>query len=212
MAAHRPSRAKNGARGGQKVVLNAGSGSAASGGLPPYFESWRELRVDLNPSSNPDIVASIVDLREIPDGSVDAVWSSHCVEHLLPHEVPLALAEFRRVLSRNGFTIIIVPDLQAIAEWIAEDRLHEIVYESPSGPVTAHDMLWGYGPALERGDLTMAHRCGFTPTLLVRRLQVARFPHILLRRRSTWELAALMLRSARGGPQETMRLMTEIGL
>ena len=177
----------------QPVVLNAGSGAAGGAGLPPYFESWRQLRVDVNPLAEPDLVADIVDLSAIPAGSVDAVWSSHCIEHLFPHEVPRALAEFRRVLTSDGFACLIVPDLQAIAEWIATDRLHETIYQSAAGPVTAHDMVWGFAPAIEQGHVAMAHRCGFTPTLFLERLNAAGFPEIVLRRRSNLELVALVL-------------------
>ncbi len=190
----------------QPVVLNAGSGVAGGTGLPAYFGNWRELRVDINPLTEPDVVANIADLSTIPDGSVDAVWSAHCIEHLFPHEVPRALTEIRRVLSADGFACLIVPDLQAIAEWIATDRLHEPIYESAAGPVTAHDMLWGFGPAIAQGNTTMAHRCGFTPTLFLERLSAAGFAEIVLRRRSNLELAALVLtqRSESSSRRETL--------
>ena len=175
------------------VVLNAGAGVGEGAGLPAFFGHWQQLRVDVNPLAEPDLVANIVDLSAIPDGSVDAIWSSHCIEHLFAHEVPRALAEFRRVLAEDGFACLIVPDLQAIAEWIATDRLHETIYYSAAGPVTAHDMLWGYMPALAEGNLSMAHRCGFTPTLFLERLNAAGFPQIVLRRRNNLELVALVL-------------------
>jgi SAM-dependent methyltransferase len=195
----------------QKVVLNLGSGSADGLRTLPYFESWKELRVDVNPEVEPDIVASAVDLGDCEDGAVDAVWSSHCIEHLLPHEVPLALKEIRRVLSPAGFALIVVPDLQAVAAWVAEDRLHEVIYESPAGPVTAHDVIFGFGPAIERGETCMAHRCGFTPTLMLERLQEARFAQILLRRRATLELGSLVTRRAHRKPEHCAQLMAELG-
>jgi predicted SAM-dependent methyltransferase len=45
-------------------------------------------------------------MSALATGSVDAVVSSHNMEHLYPHEVPLALAEFVRVLK---------PDWRALA-------------------------------------------------------------------------------------------------
>lgn len=173
------------------MVLNAGCGGSAA--LPAFFGKWRQIRVDLNPDVQPDLVASITDLAAVPDASIDAVWSAHCLEHLFAYEVPRALGEFRRVLKTSGFACIIVPDIQAIAEYIAQDRLCETIYESPSGPVTAQDVLWGFGPALERGELTMAHRCGFTPTAFMQRLNGANFAEFVLRRRSNLELAAVAL-------------------
>jgi hypothetical protein len=122
------------------------------------------------------------------------VWSAHCIEHLYPHEVPMALAEFRRVLRRTGFACIVIPDLQAIAQWIATDRIHETIYESASGPVTAHDMIWGFGRALAAGKLSMAHHCGFTPTPFLKYLTEAGFEEILLRRKTNLELVAMVRR------------------
>lgn len=194
-----------------RAFLNAGCGSTDDSRLPAFFRKWRQIRVDVDPSLKPDVVANIADLSAIPDGAVDAVWSAHCVEHLFPHEVPMALAEFRRVLRKNGFACIIVPDLQAIAHWVATDRLHETIYQSAAGPVTAHDMMWGFGLAIARGSTAMAHHCGFTPTPFLQRLNEAGFGEILLRRRSSLELVALALRQPSGDPEHRETLMTELG-
>ncbi len=167
--------------------------------------------MDVEPAVEPDLLTSVADLSAIPDGSADAVWCSHCIEHLFAHEVPLALSEFRRVLSEDGFACVIVPDLQAIAQWISTDRLHETIYDSPAGPVTAHDMLWGFGPAIARGNTAMAHRCGFTPTLFLQRLEEAGFAEILLRRKSSLELVALALPRPRGA-EGREKLIGELGL
>jgi SAM-dependent methyltransferase len=196
------------------VVLNAGAGAHEGGGatLPDYFKGWRQLRIDVDPLTKPDLVASVADLSAIPDGSVDAVWCAHCIEHVFAHEVPRALAEFRRVLVASGFACIIVPDLQAIGEWLSGDRLHETIYQSPAGPVTPHDMLWGYGPAIAQGSIAMAHRCGFTPTLLLRQLEKAGFLEIVLRRSSNLELRALVLPQLTGSSARRDELMTALAL
>lgn len=191
--ARRPKRKSATAKKSRPVVLNAGAGISGGSVLPDYFKNWRQIRVDIDPLSEPDLLANVSDLSAIPDGSIDAVWCAHCIEHLFVHEVPLALAEFRRVIAASGFACIIVPDLLAIAAWIADDRLQETIYESSSGPVTAHDILWGFGPAIAQGNVAMAHRCGFTPTHLLNHLKTAGFPEIVLRRRSNLELKALVL-------------------
>jgi SAM-dependent methyltransferase len=194
------------------VFINAGCGSPDNPHLPEFFRDWRQIRVDVDPGTTPDVVADIADLAVFPDASADAVWSSHCIEHLFAHQVTQALTEFRRVLRTNGFACITVPDLQAIAQWIAEDRLHETVYESPAGPVTAHDMLWGFSPAIAGGNRAMAHHCGFTPTLFLACLQEAGFAEILLRRKNTLELVALALPEASDGPERREGLMAGLGL
>jgi SAM-dependent methyltransferase len=178
------------------MFANLGCGPKGQARLPAYFDEWRELRIDIDPGVAPDILADITDLSAIETGSVDAVYSAHCLEHLYLHQVGGAIAEVHRILAEDGFLCLVVPDLQAVAEYIATDRLHEVVYESPAGPVTAHDMIYGFGPYLARGADGMAHRCGFTPTLLLRHLQVAPFAEIVLKRRANQELAAVACKRA----------------
>jgi hypothetical protein len=91
---------------------------------------------------------------------------------------------------------VIVPDLQSIARYMAEDRLHEPIYESAAGPITAHDMIYGHGPAIADGHTSMAHRCGFTPTLIIQFFRALPFADILVRRRTTLELAVVARKTA----------------
>jgi SAM-dependent methyltransferase len=200
------------ARPRRPLLINAGCGARGGASLPPLFDDWRQLRVDVDPATEPDILTSVTDLSAIGSACADAVWSAHCIEHLFAHEVPSAIAEFRRVLRQDGFACVIVPDLQAIAQWIANDRLQEAIYQSAAGPVTAHDMLWGFGPAIELGHSAMAHRCGFTPTVLLQRLSECGFPEVVLRRRPTLELAGLALRRPSSSPEERDLLMSRLAL
>ncbi|MDO8705893.1 MAG: methyltransferase domain-containing protein [Sulfuricaulis sp.] len=62
----------------------------------------------------------MTDMSAVATGSVDAVYSSHNIEHLYPHEVPVALAEFRRVLRGDGLLVIACPDLQSVCALVAE--------------------------------------------------------------------------------------------
>lgn len=55
------------------------------------------------------------DLRKgvpFPDGSADAVYSSHVLEHLERDVVPAVLAESLRVLKPGGVLRVVVPDLE----------------------------------------------------------------------------------------------------
>jgi predicted SAM-dependent methyltransferase len=99
-------------------VLNAGGGPRSPRALHGFFAdgSWEEVRLDINPDVKPDVVGSIIDMRNvIADASFDAVWSSHNLEHLYAHEVRPALREFRRILKRDGFALITTPDLEMVA-------------------------------------------------------------------------------------------------
>jgi hypothetical protein len=156
-----------------KRVLHVGCGIKTLA-KDPLFRGWAETRFDLDPRVKPDIVGSITDLSAIGAGEMDAVLSSHNLEHLYAHEVPVALREFRRVLNEDGFAILLVPDLEAAAARIAEGKLHEPMYVSRAGPVTPFDMLYGYSPALKTSPL-MAHKGGFTQKSLAAALSAV-FP------------------------------------
>jgi SAM-dependent methyltransferase len=175
----------------QQVLVNLGAGTSGQGRIPPVFHSWRHVRVDIDPDTRPDVVADLTDLSPIPDHTADVVWASHCVEHLFRHQVETAFREIRRILKPEGMAFIFVPDLQAVAKVIAEDRLQEVIYDSAAGPITAHDVVFGFGKDVEHGRVHMAHRTGFTPSLLVQSLTEAGFSDFIVRRR-TYELVAFV--------------------
>lgn len=194
------------------LVVNAGCGPVGSRKLPVCFDGWRVLRVDVDPSAEPDLLSSITDLSALPTGSADAIWTSHCVEHLYVHEVGLALAEFYRVLNDTGFLCVIVPDLQAVASYVAADRLHETLYESPVGSITAHDILFGFGRAVAQGHTSMAHRCGFTPTTMLTHMGKVAFDEIIVRRRPSLELAAVGRKQRADSTEEREALLAALEL
>jgi predicted SAM-dependent methyltransferase len=138
-------------------------------------DSWSEIRLDIDPSVLPDVIGSMTDMSTVISGSVDAIFSSHNIEHLYPHEVPVAFSEFARVLSDDGFAVITCPDLQSVCALISEDKLTDTAYQSPAGPISPIDILYGYRPSLSKGNLFMAHRCGFTQKVLSRTLISAGF-------------------------------------
>jgi predicted SAM-dependent methyltransferase len=160
-----------------RTVLNVGCGYPLRRRLHSSFDGpeWREVRLDINPAVQPDVLCSITDMSPVKDASVDAIWSSHNLEHLHRHEVPLALGEFVRVLRPSGRLLLTLPDLQSVAELVVKDQLEAEAYTSPSGPITPLDMIFGHGASLARGDRYMAHKCGFTVTTLRGLLEAAGF-------------------------------------
>ena len=198
--------------GGEKILLNVGCGPRGSSQTPAMFSDWRQVRVDIDPTVGPDIVADLTNLAPIGTGAVDALWTAHCLEHLYEHEVATALGEIRRVLKDDGFACIVVPDLQTIASYIAQDKMHDPLYESPAGPITPHDIVYGHGPAIARGRLTMAHRCGFTPTSMIRSLVAAGYGGYSLLRRPGFELAAVVRRNDWSDLRERDDLLMKLGL
>jgi len=113
-------------------ILHVGCGGAP---LPDWLLGT-ETRFDIDPNMKPDIVGSMTEMGDI--GPFDIVYCCHTLEHLGPRDVHKALQEFLRVLSPNGAAIVLVPDLEDVKPTF------EVMYESPSGPVTGHDMYYGH--------------------------------------------------------------------
>jgi len=182
-----------------KNFLHVGCGPKRKNQTTSAFNTpdWCEIRLDIDPAVSPDVVGSITDMPAVETASVQAVFSSHNIEHLYPHDVPLALAEFYRVSTHDGFVVITCPDLQSVCALIAEDKLTEAAYISPAGPIAPLDILYGHRVAMANGNLYMAHRCGFTKKVLSATLQAAGFQAVAaMARASAFDLWALASKSA----------------
>lgn len=157
----------------KRSVLHVGCGRT-----PLHFSfnvnEWDETRLDIDQDVNPDIISSILDMSEVADNSFDAVFSSHNLEHIFATEVPVALAEFHRVLKPGGSAHILVPDIQIIAKEVAKGNLEGFLYQSPAGPISPIDVLWG----LRSGNEYMRHKTGFTAQTLGQKLLDAKFSKV----------------------------------
>lgn len=183
---------------GPKKLLHIGCGTSPASRLPGCFKSseWQEIRLDVDPAVKPDIVASLTDMSTVSSGSVDAVWSSHSLEHIEGHEVPTALTEMRRILRPGGFALITLPDLQRVAQLVAEGRGDDVMYTSPAGPITPLDMMFGHQASLARGNSFMSHRTGFTADRLGNRLTEAGFDEVRVMKGTSFDLWALAVIAA----------------
>ncbi len=173
----------------KKIVLHVGCGKLALD--DELFDplQWEEVRLDVDPAVNPDIINSTTDMNALENRSVDVVWSAHNLEHLYAHEVILALQEFYRVLKPNGLVMITLPDIQAVAREVAEGRLEDPLYQSPVGAIAAIDILWGHRASIDRGNHFMAHKTGFTLKTLEKNLALANFQNIQIKSLG-WDLWA----------------------
>ena len=173
-------------------------------------EHWKEVRLDIDESVKPDVTGTMTDMSAVETGSVDAIFSAHNIEHLYAHEVPVALAEFLRVLNEQGFVVITCPDLQSVCALVAEDKLLEPAYTVPAGPIAALDILYGYRPPMAQGNLYMAHRCGFTERVLRGVLQASGFPSVATMARARapfFDLWALATKAQQD--EQTMRALVQ---
>lgn len=160
-------------------VLHAGCGDAPLPSMP--FGECEEVRLDIDSSVNPDVVANITDMGEI--GQFDAAYCSHALEHLYPHQVSTALSEFFRVIKPGGYALLFVPDLEGLTP------TDDVLFESACGPIASMDLFYGLRSAL--AELPhMAHHTGFTSATLQGALESAGFT-VTMQRISNYNLAAI---------------------
>ncbi len=154
-----------------------GGGSKAIA-IPSHFDGWEHLLLDIDPRGEPDIVCDARTLGSLDAGQFDAVYCSHNLEHYHPHDGARVLEGFLHVLRPGGFAEVLVPDIQAVMRHAVECEMdvEEILYQAPVGPITVHDVIYGYGKEiLASGNDFYAHKTGYTPKSLYRALERAGF-------------------------------------
>lgn len=159
-----------------KSFLHVGCGRQNKTGLKGFnTDEWKEIRFDIDGNVNPDIQGTLTDMGLVESSSVDAIFSSHNIEHIFAHEVPIALKEFNRILKDDGIVVITCPDLQSVCDAVAKNKLLEPLYVSPAGPISPIDILYGHRGFIANGNVYMAHKCGFTYQTLVDAFYAAGF-------------------------------------
>ena len=150
-----------------KTFLHVGCGDYTKSQTKGFNnDNWKEIRLDIDSAVKPDVVGSSTDMSLIETASVDAVYSSYNLDHIYPHEVPIALKEFYRVLNVDGIAIVRCPDIQTVCEKIAQDKLLEVLYESDAGPIYPIDVIYGHRWYIKNGNEYMAKKVGFTYSAL----------------------------------------------
>ncbi len=193
----------------KQTFLHIGCGHSRKDNTPFADLGWNELRLDIDKNKQPDFLGSMTNMKMIPNGSVHAVYSSHNIEHLYPHEIPKAFSEFKRVLNPQGFALITCPDIKQICRMVLEDKLYEPAYLSVSGPITPFEILYGQLSALKQGNLHMAHHCGFTEKTLAQELSSAGFADIAITARQKPPFDIWALATYRNTPRDQLIELTE---
>lgn len=169
---------------------------------------WREVRFDIDPSVKPDILGTMTDMKNAETGRFDAIYSSHNIEHLFPHEVAPAIREFQRVLNHTGFVVLTCPDLQAVAEKVAEGNLDAPLYHSAAGPICAIDIPYGHRASMASGNHYMAHKIGFTQQTLLSSFLLNGFSSAVAIRDSAYALWIIATKS-QSSADEMRKLTSE---
>lgn len=120
------------------VLVNIGCGRV----WHPYW-----INLDHQPTS-PEVRA--FDIRKplpFEDGTVDAVYASHVLEHLDFEEGTRLLRECRRVLKPGGVVRIVVPDLEDLCRFYLQ-RLNAVCERPSAKHETSYD--WAYLQLLDQ--------------------------------------------------------------
>lgn len=163
-----------------KKVLNVG-GNNKKIPLPPQYAGWEHVLLDIDPRGSPDIVCDARKLASLPSTVFDSIYCSHNLEHYYRHDVDKVLAGFAHVLKEDGFVHIRVPDMGELFQTVVKNKLDidDFLYQSPAGPITVRDVIYGFGIEIERsGNDFYAHKTGFTQKSLFLTLQTAGFPWV----------------------------------
>ena len=161
----------------QRRLLNVG-GQSRTIALPSAYAGFEQVLLDLDPNVGADIVLDVRELTSLAPHQFDAVYCSHNLEHVRQHEVPVVLAGFLHVLKPGGLAQIIVPDLQELMVTCVQQGidLDGLLYDSPMGPITPLDVLYGHAATIEQsGQDYYAHRTGFTSRTLANVVEASGF-------------------------------------
>lgn len=159
-----------------KALLHVGCGYLKKSDLKGFDnDDWDETRLDIDEDVNPDVVGNLTNLSMFDAGSFDAIYSAYSIDFIHPHEVPIAFSEFHRVLKQDGLIVVRCADIQRVCELVAQDKLLETIYESPVGPVSPIDMLYGNRKQIAKGNKHMTKKGGFTYSVLNNSLGEAGF-------------------------------------
>jgi SAM-dependent methyltransferase len=164
----------------KKKVLNVGGNNKLIE-LPPQYQEWEHILLDIDPRGEPDIVCDARELTHLPRSQFDAVYCSHNLEHYHRHDAVKVLSGFLHVLKEDGFAHIRVPDMGELMRIVVRNNLDidDFLYESPAGPITVRDVIYGYAEEIERsGNDFFAHKTGFTQNSLVVILNGCGFPYV----------------------------------
>jgi len=177
-----------------KRLLNVGGGSKDIA-LPIQYDGWEHDLLDIDPRGEPDIICDARDLSSLAANTYDAVYCSHNLEHYYSHDAVKVLDGFRHVLKEDGFAHIRVPDIAGLMRIVTERDMdiEDVLYQSPIGPITVRDVIYGYGVEIEQsGNDFYAHKTGYSQKSLRNLLGQCGFP-VVYTASGNYEINALAI-------------------
>lgn len=100
-----------------------------------YAEGW--VNVDIEPSVIADVHADATQLP-LGDSQAEMVYLGHMLEHVPLDQVPLVLAEARRLLQPGGFLAVVGPDLDKVDRAKDPELWDGLAYGGHNGRTDQH--------------------------------------------------------------------------
>jgi predicted SAM-dependent methyltransferase len=166
-----------------KKVLNVG-GNNRYIGIPDLYNGWECHLLDIDASAGPEICCDARELVTHKADIYDSVYCSHNLEHYQRRDALTVLNGIAHVLKPAGFLYVIVPDLIAVIKEVVARGLdlEETLYDSPAGPITPLDVIYGLQSQVVGSDNPFfAHKNGFSEKSLRRLLSEGGFDPVHLR-------------------------------
>jgi predicted SAM-dependent methyltransferase len=155
--------------------------------------------------------ALVCDARQLPfpDGSLDAIYSRHLIEHFTLKEAIAVLVEWNRALRPGGQLYLICPNLLWHLKQVLEGS-HESFYDTSRG---ANARYWGFGSLFGwQQDQHDVHRFGWYFELLRDALRSCGFDGVedltgcdASMEKAVWHLEVCAYKSTVPGPVEDNR-------
>lgn len=162
-------------------LLNVG-GNSKTIAIPEIYQDFEHLILDIDERVAPDILGDARELKEQAACSVDAVYCSHNLEHYYEHELETVLSGFLHILKSGGFAHIVVPDIEAVIDTVAREKigLTDHLYVTGSGiPIRPLDVIYGWSKEIrESGQDYFSHKTGFSEATLTKKLRESGFSKV----------------------------------
>lgn len=101
----------------------------------------------------------LTEILPISNDTIDEILSVHVIEHIMPHDVPLMLQDWLRVLRPGGKVAIEWPDLYKMCKFLVEDPSR---FYSKNSKILKRGVAGIFGNIERYRDIAMLHKWGYS--------------------------------------------------
>ena len=117
--------------------LNLGAGNT-------HFTNW--INIDIEPLKKPDLLIDCTKGLPYEPNSVDEIYAGHFFEHLIYPDMITVIEECVRVLKKDCFMIITIPDMVKTYKYYNEgkfsrDFIDQVAFGREPNPINNHKQI-----------------------------------------------------------------------